>query len=151
MAELPQHMRLAEAKVCVEHVLRVEAALWGELMPRKLRARLNLKAAPVLQPTIVLPHDLFMSFTLPLLPLGFFSLPSQAALLFTAPLLLSACLLFPRRAFALAACIRLKHRSLCCTLQPEQIRVQSSSLTATPLCCVLGRHLKSCTHFGFEK
>jgi hypothetical protein len=94
---------------------------------------------------------LFLSFPIPLLPLGFFSLPSQAALLFTAPLLLSACLLFPRRALALAACVRLKHRSLCCTLQPEQIRVQLSSLTDTLLRCILGRHLKSCTHFGFEK
>jgi hypothetical protein len=90
---------------------------------------------------------LFLSLPFPLLPLGFFTLSSQACLLFLAPLLLSACLLFPRRALALAGCFRLPHRSLCCTLQPEQIRFQSSSLTATLLCCAPGRFLKSCTHF----
>jgi hypothetical protein len=90
---------------------------------------------------------LFLSFPLPLLPLGFFTLSSQACLLFLAPLLLSACLLFPRRALALAGCFRLPHRSLCCTLQPEQIRFQLSSLPATLLCCAPGRFLKSCTHF----
>jgi len=98
---------------------------------------------------------LFLSFPLPLLPLGFFTLlplgfftlSSQACLLFMAPLLLSACLLFPRRALALAGCFRLPQRSLCRTLQPEQIRFQSSSLTATLLCCAPGRFLKSCSHF----
>ena len=76
---------------------------------------------PILR--IVLLHGkqvrLFLSFPLPLLPLGFFTLSSQACLLFLAPLLLSACLLFPRRALALAGCFRLPHRSLCCTLKPE--------------------------------
>ena len=104
---------------------------------------------PILR--IVLLHGkqvrLFLSFPLPLLPLGFFTLSSQACLLFLAPLLLSACLLFPRRALALAGCFRLPHRSLCRTLQPEQIRFQSSSLPATLLCCAPGRFLKSCTHF----
>jgi hypothetical protein len=104
---------------------------------------------------IVLLHGtqarLFLSFPLPLLPLGFFTLSSQARLLFLPPLLLSSCLLFPRRALAQPGCFRLPHRSLCCTLHPEQIRFQSSSLTITLLFFVPRRHLKSCAHFGFEK
>jgi uncharacterized membrane protein YvlD (DUF360 family) len=112
-------------------------------------AKVSYSQSPILR--IVLLHGsqvrLFLSFPLPLLPLGFFTLSSQACLLFLAPLLLSACLLFPRRALALAGCFRLPHRSLCRTLQPEQIRFQSSSLPATLLCCAPGRFLKSCTHF----
>ena len=84
-------------------------------------AEVSFSQSPILR--IVLLHGkqvrLFLSFPLPLLPLGFFTLPSQACLLFLAPLLLSACLLFPRRALALAGCFRLPHRGLCCTLKPE--------------------------------
>ena len=88
---------------------------------RFAHAEVSYSQSPILR--IVLLHGkqvrLFLSFPLPLLPLGFFTLSSQACLLFLAPLLLSACLLFPRLALALAGCFRLPHRSLCCTLKPE--------------------------------